>query len=102
PGIVDDGHLPLARAAAYAGDPAAALGACSGFIDGLGSAFGPLVLDPGTGPLLVRVALAGQDRRRARAVVAAMGRLAGLNPDVVGWSAAQRHAEGLVTADPAA
>jgi DNA-binding CsgD family transcriptional regulator len=101
-GIVDDGHLPLARAAAYAGDPPAALGACSGLIDALGSKFGPLVLDPGAGPLLAWVALAGQDHRRARAVVGAMRRLAGLNPGVVGWSAGLRHAEGLVTADPAA
>jgi DNA-binding CsgD family transcriptional regulator len=101
-GNVDDGHLPLARAAAYADDPPAALGACSGLIDALGSEFGPLALDPGIGPLLVRVALAGQDHRRVRTVVGAMRRLAGLNPGVVGWSAAQRHAEGLVTADPAA
>jgi DNA-binding CsgD family transcriptional regulator len=101
-GIVDDGHLPLARAAAFADDPLAALGVCSGLIDALGSEFGPLVLDPGIGPLLARVAIAGEDHRRARAVVGALRRLAGLNPDVVGWSAAQRHAEGLVTADPAA
>jgi DNA-binding CsgD family transcriptional regulator len=101
-GIADDGHLPLARVAAHAGDPPAALGAGSGLIDDLGSRFGPLALDPGIGPLLTRVAIAGQDDRRARAVVGALRRLAGLNPDVVGWSAAQRHAEGLVTADPAA
>jgi DNA-binding CsgD family transcriptional regulator len=101
-GIVDDGHLPLARAAAHAGDPAAVLGPCSGLIDALGSKLGPLVLDPGTGPLLARVALAGRDHHRARAVIGAVRRLAVLNPDVLGWSAAQLHAEGLVTADPAA
>ena len=101
-GIVDDGHLPLARAAAYAGRPPDALDTCSGLIDTLGSQFGPLVLDPGTGPLLVRIALAGGDHRRARAALGAVRRLAMLNPDVLGWSAAQLHAEGLITADPTA
>jgi DNA-binding CsgD family transcriptional regulator len=101
-GIVDDGHLSLAGAAAYAGRPPAALGACSGLIDTLGSHFGPLVLDPGTGPLLTRIALAGGDHRRAGAALDAVRRLAGLNPDVLGWSAARLHAEGLVTADPVA
>ena len=101
-GIVDDDHLALARVASYAGDPHAALGACSALIDAFGSRFGPLALDPAIGPLLARVAIAGQDDRRARAVAGGLRRLAGLNPEVVGWSAAQRHAEGLVTADPAA
>jgi DNA-binding CsgD family transcriptional regulator len=52
--------------------------------------------------MLARVAVAGQDHHRARTVVGVVRQLAALNPDVLGWSAAERHAEGLITADAAA
>ncbi len=98
-GVLDDGHLPLLRAAPLAADPGAALPACRALIDALGTAFGPLVVDPGIGPLLARVAHVAGDQRRLRAVRDAATGLAALNPGTLGWSAAQLHVEGLANGD---
>jgi DNA-binding CsgD family transcriptional regulator/tetratricopeptide (TPR) repeat protein len=101
PGDFDDGCIALARTAALVAERAPALKACVGLVDGLALRFGPLVLDPGGAPALARVALDGQDRRRAAAAATAATRLAALNRGVLGWAAAQSYAEGMVAGEAA-
>jgi DNA-binding CsgD family transcriptional regulator/tetratricopeptide (TPR) repeat protein len=101
-GILDVGHLAVARAGLLTMDPAEALAACAGLIDQLGHRLGPLAFDPGAAAFLTRVALAAKDRRRAQAVSGAVARLATLNPGVLGWRAASAHVTGLRTENTAA
>jgi DNA-binding CsgD family transcriptional regulator len=98
-GLVEVGHLALARAQVATSAPAEALAACVRLIDATGTDLTQLVMDAANGPALARLAVDAGDTARAAKVAAAVARLAGHNPTVRSLQSARRHVDGLVAGD---